>query len=526
MRSDRLSYFFSFLQTAALAALVGTLPGDFLVMGSAARAQVSGETDMNESQKTGADSECAVSKNPVDENQLFTFCNTASAGLFAARSTDGGATWIYPDAADKTIADGDVGQGPAACCDPTSAWDTFGNLFITYIDSGVGNIVTILSTDGGATFSNLASFAGSIDQPTVVAANTSAAGAPVAVWVVWNQSGQMVARGAAVTGLGTVGAFGALQTIPGTAGCSFGDIAIAPSGAVVQACQNPTGGQGPATIFVNTDADGLGPGNFGAAVAATTTNVGGFDFIPAQDARSVDSEAGLTFDSNPASPNFGRLYLVYTEETVDENNDLDIMLRFSDDNGGSWSAPIRVNDDPVAPIRSQFLPKIAIDAESGDIAICWHDSRNSATNTAMQEFCAFGTPAGASPTFLPNALISEGSSISNRFGVEFGDYSGLTFFGGVAHPVWGDTSNSTGNNPDGTSNFDAYTDRVSVQAAPAASACSLCWTCGGAWPEFSGWIPVQPGAAPEQQPMERGEFCAGDLAPNPNDTFPYLCCSP
>jgi hypothetical protein len=60
--------------------------------------------------------------------------------------------------------------------------------------------------------------------------------------------------------------------------------------------------------------------------------------------------------------------------------------------------------------------------------------------------------------------------------------------------------------------------------APGASACSLCWTCGGAWPEFSGWIPVQPGPAPDQQPSERGEFCAGDLAPNPNDTFPYLCC--
>src|SRR5205823_3785787 len=109
-----------------------------------------------------------------------------------------------------------------------------------------------------------ASFAGSVDQPTIVAANTSAAGAPVAVWIVWNQSGQMVARGAAVTGLGAIGAFGPLQTIPGTAGCSFGDVAIAPSGAVVQACQNPTGGQGPATIRVNTKADGLGPNPFNA----------------------------------------------------------------------------------------------------------------------------------------------------------------------------------------------------------------------------------------------------------------------
>jgi hypothetical protein len=226
----------------------------------------------------------------------------------------------------------------------------------------------------------------------------------------------------------------------------------------VQACQNPTGGQGPATIFVNTDADGLGAGNFGAAVTATTTNVGGFDFIPAQNARSVDAEAGLAFDNHAGSPHFGRLYLVYTEEVGAESNDMDIMLRFSDNNGATWSAPIRVNDDP--PGRSQFLPRISVDDTTGDISVCWHDARNSPTNTAMQVFCTVAPPTGATPVFLPNAVISDGASTSNGAGVEFGDYSGLDYFGGVSHPVWADTSNSTGNNPNGTANFDAYTDRV------------------------------------------------------------------
>jgi lysyl endopeptidase len=35
----------------------------------------------------------------------------------------------------------------------------------------------------------------------------------------------------------------------------------------------------------------------------------------------------------------------------------------------------------------------------------------------------------------------------------------------LAHPVWGDTSNSGMNNPDGTANFDAFTDRVTGGAA-------------------------------------------------------------
>ena len=210
----------------------------------------------------------------------------------------------------------------------------------------------------------------------------------------------MVARGAAVTGLNAVGAFNALQTIPGTAQCSFGDVAISPAGVVVQACQNPVGGQGPSTIRVNIDADGLGPGNFGATIAATTTNVGGFDFLPVQNARSIDAEAGLAYDNNPASPHVGRLYLVYTEETVHENHDMDIMLRFSDNNGANWSAPIRLNDDPAAPIRSQFLPKISVDDTTGNVGVCWHDARNSAGNNSMQVFCTVAGPAGATPTFL------------------------------------------------------------------------------------------------------------------------------
>lgn len=431
-------------------------------------AQLTGGTDVNQSRKSGDDNECAIARNPTNPNQVFASCNTSTAGLFAARSTDGGATWTFTDATDRTIADGDAGQGPLACCDPTLAWDRLGNLFLSYLNSPVNGVTTLLSVDGGATFTTLASFAGSVDQPTVVAANTSAGGA---VWVVWNQSGQMVARGAAVTALNAVGAFGALQTIPGTANCSFGDIAIAPSGVVVQVCQSPTGGEGPGTIRVNTDADGLGAGNFGAAVTATATNVGGFDFIPAQNTRSVDAEAGLDYDTNPASPTFGRLYLVYTEETVPENNDLDIMLRFSDNDGATWSAPIRVNDDPAAPIRSQFLPKLSVDDTTGNVGVCWHDARNSATNTAMQVFCSVAAPAAGGPVFLPNVRIGDGASTSNGAGTEFGDYSGLDYFQGVLLPVWADTSNSTADNPDGTARFDALSDRVS--GGPATPTLSI-----------------------------------------------------
>ena len=58
-------------------------------------------------------------------------------------------------------------------------------------------------------------------------------------------------------------------------------------------------------------------------------------------------------------------------------------------------------------------------------------------------------------------------------------------------------------------------------AAASASACSLCYDCGGNWPIFSGVIPTREGA----MPYERGPACSGNLTPT-SDTAPYLCCQP
>lgn len=421
-----------------------TLPAE--VEPSGAALGVAGSLDINVSQRSGADNECAIAKNPTNPRQLVAHCNGRA---IVRRSTDGGLTWF------------DGASVGSYCCDPNLAWDSYGNLYATVINGATNAIVTVISIDGGATFAPLASFSGSVDQPSVVATDLTSGG--VALWIVWNQSNAMVARGALVTGLGagSVGGFTPLQTAPTTSSCNFGDLAVSPGGAVVQVCGNPSGGEGTSNLRVNTDPDGLSPTlGFGASVIATTTNVGGFDFIPAQDSRSVDPEAGLAYDRNPASPHFGRLYLLYTEEVTPEAHDLNIQLMHSDDNGVVWSkSALQINSD--ATTRSQFLPKIASDPVTGDVAICWHDARNSGSNTAIEVWCDSFTPASY-PTLAGNFQVGDGASTSNGAGVEFGDYAGLALDNGRAHPVWADTSNSTGNNPNSTSNFDTYTDRFDL----------------------------------------------------------------
>ena len=46
------------------------------------------------------------------------------------------------------------------------------------------------------------------------------------------------------------------------------------------------------------------------------------------------------------------MYLLYTSEEPQESNNTDIQVRHSDDQGDTWSAPVKVNDD--AGTNSQF----------------------------------------------------------------------------------------------------------------------------------------------------------------------------
>jgi hypothetical protein len=443
--------------------------------------QIVGEAERNVSQMEDYQNECAIAINPSNKNELVVACNNSGPGLFFARSTDRGNSWTYADP-DKTIADGDglptpsdpnpdpdQYQGPLACCDPSLAWDSFGNLFVTYLGAtSTLGVKTLLSTNGGQTFTLLQEFNGTADQPTVVADDTNdPTGAQVTVWIVWKELTRMRASGAAVTGPGMVGTFTTPHAIPGTNTCSFGDVAIAPNGKVVQVCQVAGPDGRPGVIKVNTDPDGLGPLDFGNAIVVASTNVGGADQIPPQNVHGVDAQAGLAYDRNPASPRFGRLYLVYTDEVDDELNDTDIMLLFSDNDGVTWSSPpIRVNDDPSTSVRSQFLPKIATNPLSGNIAVCWHDARNSAGNNEMQEFCSIATPTPPVPSFFPNRQVGAGTSSGTgstspgQHDIQYGDYSGLDYYQGRAHPVWADQSNITGDNPDGTQKWEAESNRV------------------------------------------------------------------
>lgn len=433
------------------------------------------------SQRHLNESEESIAVNPTNPNNIVVFTNIGhseaglTAGMFLGVSFDGGQTWTK-----RIVGDNDnLGD---LCCDPSLSFDEFGNLFMTYLYQ-VENVVPVaLSTDGGLTFNLIANIDAPpkssptksardtrglfrfVDQPTITAGRGQ-------VWLVFNAGGPMFATGAAVTGLGRVGTFGAGTPIPGTNNCTYGDVAIGAAGQVMQVCSLTESGQGGGKLFVNVDRDGVGPAGFGDRVLAATTHVGGFDFIPPQPDRSVDAEPGLAWDRT-GGPHNGRVYLVHTKEQGNETDNTDVFVKYSDDAGATWSAGVRVNDD--ATVNSQFMPKIALDQTTGKLAVVWYDSRadlgtggpgdtDGVADTDAQFWGAFSTDGGAS--FTTNAQISAGTSNSADAGngIDYGDYDGLAFVSGVAHPAWSDNSNSTGTNPDGALHqLDIYTAAVSA----------------------------------------------------------------
>lgn len=447
---------------------------------SAGLAQVVVGPNVNVTRRADNQSEETIAVDPTNPLRLFVGANSPGDGFVGSFSTDGGLNWVT-----QNLGGGGPDGLKTSCCDPSAVFDSFGNLWFTYL-AGDGNSIRLaLSTNGGQTWTNLPNLgAGHVDQPTVVTGPGTTPGS-VTVWVAFHDDSAKVAiRGATVTGLGTFGAFSPAEEAPGSAGGDYSDLAIGPAGQVIVAWQKPGDGQGPGALDTALDPDGAGPASFHAGVAFSSTNVGGLDYITPQSSRTIDAEVALAWDRTGGLYN-NRIYLVYTDELPNEGNNTETFLRHSDDAGSTWSNPVRVNDDPG--LASQFLPRIVVDQTSGTIAVTWHDCRNDAgtggpgdTNSKANDdaefYGAISTDGGLS--FLPNFQISDGASnaVAAHARWDYGDYSGLDFYGGAIYPAWADNSNSTGDNPDGTlSTFDVYTSHITVTSggsvlslAPAA----------------------------------------------------------
>src|ERR1043166_607878 len=384
-------------------------------------------TNLNITKSSANNAEGTIAVNPLNPNNLFEDDTWTTIGRY---TTNGGATWQNSNLSALGSSIGDV----------SASWDQFGNLFLVQFGANEAIVVGI-STNGGAKFNLLYQSSSTFNDQATLVAGPSGTNGVGSVWINYtDENNDEVVQGAPVMGLGLVGAFSAAQIAPGGGG-DFGDVVVGPNGEVMIAYQDNGSGEGPDTILVNVDRNGLAAGGFGPVSTASSINVGGFAFIAAQPNRSIDSEIGLAWDHS-GGPHHGRIYLMYTDRANINTDDTDIYVRYSDNMGTNWSSRVRVNDDPSGNGKSQFLPKLALDQTSGNIAVCWYDSRNSPGNNTAEFWATVSTDGGV--TFAPNIKVSGGISdadVNATSGFDFGDYTGLAFNAGAFYPCWADNSN-------------------------------------------------------------------------------------
>jgi hypothetical protein len=128
----------------------------------------------------------------------------------------------------------------------------------------------------------------------------------------------------------------------------------------------------------------------GSLVYGGTVNPGG---LAGQIFLAVDRSGGPTNDN---------IYMVASVSP--SGGGTNVMFARSTDGGQSFSAPVRINDDPVNTSKWHWFGTLGV-APNGRIDSVWLDSRNAANNTDSQLFYSYSTDGGV--TWSPNVAVSD-----------------------------------------------------------------------------------------------------------------------
>ena len=179
--------------------------------------------------------------------------------------------------------------------------------------------------------------------------------------------------------------------------------------------------------------------------------------------------------------NRGNIYVTWTNSGVpgiNSGNDVDVYMIRSEDNGTTWSAPIRVNQDPSGQGKKHYFGWITSDPASGTLSMIFYDDRN-VSGSQVEVFCANSYDAGDTwEDFKVSDVAFSPSPIPGLASQYFGDYIGISARNGKVYPVW--TDNRTGTaltytSPYQTSTMVAPTS-LNAQVEEETGAVTLTWS--------------------------------------------------
>lgn len=195
--------------------------------------------------------------------------------------------------------------------------------------------------------------------------------------------------------------------------------------------------------------DIMSTGKIPTRLAVTTTHDGGTTWTPPVLIATISDIIGVfrpdryrTFSlpAFAADPAHGKLYIAWADKGT---GDSDILFAASSDQGSTWTAPLRVNDDPTSNGANQFQPQLAV-APNGVLTVSFFDTRRDPQHHLIDVYLAQSADGGA--TFAANVRVTTQSwdptidAPIDGSGLQFiGDYQGLAVNNQFVYPFWNDT---------------------------------------------------------------------------------------
>jgi hypothetical protein len=158
----------------------------------------------------------------------------------------------------------------------------------------------------------------------------------------------------------------------------------------------------------------------------------------------VNSFPVLAVD-NSNGPYSGNLYMVWCNigvPGVNTGNDIDVYMIRSENEGDTWSDPIRVNQDDAGLGHEHYFPWITCDPVTGDLSVVFYDDRN-VGGTQCEVYCANSVDAGNTwEDFKVSDVAFTPAPIPGLASGYMGDYLGISARDSYVYPCW--TDNRTG----------------------------------------------------------------------------------
>ena len=385
--------------------------------------------------------EVFITRSPINENILFSSCNTltfipffVSEGIYV--STDGGNNW---DGNDSCVGEPISFHGG----DPGIAIDKYGRFVMTRLGrSPFLGLYSHFSYDNGLSWtSQIAISNDDLERASVISDASDQSpnyGRTYASWVKFAPPYPVMLSyvDSEITTWSQP-----IQINNPSSRCAGGDNAVNSQGTIFTCWAGVTDVSPFKEIFVGVSSSTDGGTNWNTVENAFEVD-GITGLLPDKGNIRVNGLPGIDIDKSGGERD-GWIYIVTGQKNLaPAGSDPDIIMNRSSDGGTTWSDGIRVNQDAINNGKIQYFPTVHID-QYGAINIIYYDDRNT-TSDSTGVYLSRSTDGGNSWTdyeisdhnFKPNAIGGLGQGYQ-------GDNIDITSTSTQLWPVWMDNSTGT-----------------------------------------------------------------------------------